>query len=242
MGKMSTESDEICGNLFLPPRIMQGTNPAIRKIGATGHSTNILNLRGIPMTESNTNILISPTRRLFLFESTAAALSGAAIALLAGAPRLAQAAGHAEGQAMTDIQILGAALGAEREAIAAYQLGANSGLLKKKALKTAVQFQGHHKAHADVLAGTIKKLGAEPAEPPAKYDFPVHKLKNQKDVLEFAARLERGAVTAYAGAIPKFESRDLSQAAASILSDEAMHWAVLRQVLGLDPVPGAFFA
>lgn len=67
------------------------------------------------------------------------------------------------------------------------------------------------------------------------------RLKSQKDVLEFAAKLERGAVTAYAGAIPKFQSRELLHAAASILSDEAMHWAVLRQVLGLDPVPGAFF-
>jgi len=186
--------------------------------------------------------LISPARRLFLFETTAATLSGTAIALLAGAPRLAQAAGRAEVSTITDIQILNAALAAEREAIAAYQLGADSGLLKKPALKTAVQFQGHHKAHADVLAGTIKKLGGAPAEPPAKYDFPVHQLKSQKDVLEFAAKLERGAVTAYAGAIPKFGNHDLAQAAASILSDEAMHWAVLRQVLGLDPVPGAFFA
>ena len=185
---------------------------------------------------------ISPARRLFLFESTALTLSGAAVALLAGVPHLAQAARAMEGSAVTDIQILNAALAAEREAIAAYQVGAESGLLKKNVLKTAVQFQGHHKAHADVLAGTIKKLGGEAAAPPAKYDFPVNQLKNQKDVLEFAAKLERGAVTAYAGAIPKFENRDLSHAAASILSDEAMHWAVLRQVLGLDPVPGAFFA
>ncbi len=194
------------------------------------------------MTTPSTIALISPARRLFLFETTAATLSGAAIALLAGVPRLAQAADHAEGQALTDIQILNAALAAEREAIAAYQVGAKSGLLKKHALKTAVQFQGHHKAHADVLAGTIRKLGGAPAEPPANYDFPVDQLKHQKDVLEFAAKLERGAVTAYAGAIPKFQNRDLSHAAASILSDEAMHWAVLRQVLGTDPVPGAFFA
>ncbi|HKB84390.1 MAG TPA: ferritin-like domain-containing protein, partial [Burkholderiales bacterium] len=34
--------------------------------------------------------------------------------------------------------------------------------------------------------------------------------------------------------------RDLSRAAASILGDEAMHWAILRQVLGEDPVPAAF--
>ncbi len=185
---------------------------------------------------------ISPARRLFLFESTALTLSGAAVALLAGVPHLAQAASATEGSAVTDIQILNAALAAEREAIAAYQVGAESGLLKKDVLKTAVQFQGHHKAHADVLAGTIKKLGGEAVAPPAKYDFPVSQLKNQKDVLEFAAKLERGAITAYAGAIPKFENRDLSYAAASILSDEAMHWAILRQVLGLDPVPGAFFA
>ena len=64
----------------------------------------------------------------------------------------------------------------------------------------------------------------------------------QSDVLEFAAGLERGAVSAYAGAIPVFDNRDLSAAAASILADEAMHWAVLRGVLGLDPVPAAFFS
>lgn len=184
--------------------------------------------------------LAQPSRRLFLFESAALTLSGAAVALLAGTPRLARAA--ASGQTLTDVQILNAALNAEREAVAAYQVGAESGLLKKGVLKTAVQFQGHHKAHADVLAGTITKLGGVVAEPPARYDFPVGKLKNQKDVLDFAAKLERGAVTAYAGAIPKFENRELSHAAASILSDEAMHWAILRSVLGLDPVPGAFFA
>lgn len=61
-------------------------------------------------------------------------------------------------------------------------------------------------------------------------------------MLRFAAGLERGAVSAYAGAIPLFGNRDLSKAAASILADEAMHWAVLRQTLGLNPVPDAFYA
>lgn len=194
------------------------------------------------MSAPKSGSLAQPSRRLFLFETTALTLSGTAIALLAGTPRLARAAAHSAEKTMSDVQILTAALGAEREAVAAYQVGAESGLLKKAVLNTAVQFQGHHKAHADVLASTIKKLGGAVVEPRAKYDFPVDKLKSQKDVLAFAAKLERGAVTAYAGAIPKFENRDLSHAAASILSDEAMHWAILRQALGLDPVPGAFFA
>ena len=194
------------------------------------------------MADSPSTTLAQPSRRLFLFETTALTLSGAAVALLAGAPRLALAASKGADSAATDLRILNAALAAEREAVAAYQVGAESGLLQKPVLKTAVAFQGHHKAHADVLAGTIRKLGGTVAESPASYDFPVNKLKSQKDVLAFAAKLERGAVTAYANAIPKFENRDLSHAAASIITDEAMHWAILRHALGLDPVPGAFFA
>jgi rubrerythrin len=59
-------------------------------------------------------------------------------------------------------------------------------------------------------------------------------------VLRFAAGLEKGAVSAYLGAVPLFAQRELSKAAASILGDEAMHWAVLRQAIGEQPVPGAF--
>jgi len=59
-------------------------------------------------------------------------------------------------------------------------------------------------------------------------------------VLRFAAGLEQGAVSAYLGAIPVFDNRDLAKAAGSILGDEAMHWAILRNVLGEDPVPAAF--
>ena len=47
-------------------------------------------------------------------------------------------------------------------------------------------------------------------------------------------------MSAYLGAVPVFDNRDLSRAAASILGDEAMHWAVLRQAVGEAPVPSAF--
>ena len=59
-------------------------------------------------------------------------------------------------------------------------------------------------------------------------------------MLQLAADLEKGAVSAYLGAIPLFHNRDLAKAAGSILGDEAMHWAILRQALGLPPVPDAF--
>ena len=177
-------------------------------------------------------------RRLFLARSSLV-LSGAAVALLAGRDVLAAKAG---GSTAADAQILNTALAAELEAIAAYQVGAESGLLQKPVLELAVQFQGHHKEHADVLAKTVRQLGANPVAAKSKYSFPVEALKNQADVLRFAARLEQGAVSAYLGAVPLFANRDLSKAAASILGDEAMHWAVLRNALGENPVPSAFVA
>jgi rubrerythrin len=179
-------------------------------------------------------------RRSFLTRSGQAMLSATAIALLSGNEALA--AGEKKGSTAADASILNTALGAELEAIAAYQVGAESGLLQKPVLDLAVQFQGHHKAHVDLLAQTVKKLGGKPAEAkkPADYKFPVDKLKSQADVLRFAAGLEKGAVSAYLGAVPLFANRDLAKAAASILGDEAMHWAVLRQALGENPVPDAF--
>lgn len=174
-------------------------------------------------------------RRRFLGQS-GLLLSGAAVALLAGRDALAATSGAKP----DDVRILNTALGAELEAIAAYQVGAESGLLQKPTLSLAVQFQGHHKEHADLLAKTVQKLGGTPVAAKSKYAFPVDQLKNQADVLRFAAKLEQGAVSAYLGAVPLFANRDLSKAAASILGDEAMHWAVLRNALGENPVPTAF--
>jgi rubrerythrin len=177
-------------------------------------------------------------RRLFLGRS-GLVLSGAAVALLAGNDALAA---KTKGGAAGDIQILNTALGAELEAIAAYQLGAESKLLQKPVLDLAVTFQGHHKEHAEVLSKTIAKLGGKAVSAKEKYNFPVDQLKSQNDVLKFAAKLEQGAVSAYLGAVPLFGNRDLAKAAASILGDEAMHWAVLRNALGEAPVPSAFMA
>jgi rubrerythrin len=184
-----------------------------------------------------TNVL--EARRAFIGKS-GLLLSGAAIALLAGRDALAAATGGASTE--SDVRVLNTALAAELEAIAAYQVGAESGLLKKPVLDLAVTFQGHHKEHADLLAKTIAKLGGKAAEAKAKYTFPTETLKNQNDVLRFAALLEKGAVSAYLGAVPVFGNRDLAKAAASILGDEAMHWAVLRSALGEAPVPSAFMS
>ena len=182
---------------------------------------------------------LSGSRRFFLGRS-GLMLSGAAVALMAGNEALAK--GQGSKSAESDVRVLNSALGAELEAIAAYQVGADSGLLKKPALDLALTFQGQHREHAELLAKTVGKLGGKAVVAKEKYHFPTDTLKTQADVLRFAAMLEKGAVSAYLGAVPVFDNRDLAKAAASILGDEAMHWAVLRQALGEAPVPSAFMS
>ena len=195
----------------------------------------------------NTSIYV-PSQALFLSRrramsaSGAAVLSASAVALLGGRDALAAGAKVSAQELEADVRILNTALGAELEAVAAYQVGAESGLLSKAVLPVAVAFQRHHKEHAAAIASAVQKLGGKPVAAKEKYQFPVEKLKVEADVLRFAAGLERGAISAYLGAVPLFADRALAQVAASILGDEAMHWAVLRQVLGESPVPSAFMS
>jgi len=180
--------------------------------------------------------------RRSLLQASGLLLSGTAVALLSGNHALAKTAKAGKGgeAGAADVSILNSALGAELEAIAAYQVGAGSGLLQPPVKSLALTFQGHHKEHAELLDKTIRSLGGAPVAAKASYEFPTSTLKNQADVLRFAAGLEQGAVSAYLGAVPIFGNRDLAKAAASILGDEAMHWAILRQALGEVPVPSAF--
>jgi hypothetical protein len=187
----------------------------------------------------------SPSRRTLLRGTGKLTLSGVAIALLAGCDSVAAQSMSSPGQGgAQDIGILNTALGLEYQAVAAYQAGAESGLLQKPVLDLAVQFQGDHKKHAEVLSSTIVKLGGTPvvAKTMSAYAFPVASLKSQADVLRFAAGYEQGAASAYLGAVPVFANRDLAKAAASILGDETMHWAVLLNALGQNPVPNAFIS
>ena len=180
--------------------------------------------------------LILPSRRSFV---GGAALSAAAIALLAG--RDALAASHAGGQmASHDVGILNVALGLEHEGINAYTLGAQSGLLQKPVLDTAVRFQADHKEHAETLIGAIRKLGGKPVAPKSLAEYAsalkADTLKSQNDVLELAARLELGATNAYLGVIPSFKEPGLAKVAARLAADETMHWTILNNVLG-KPLP-----
>ena len=193
------------------------------------------------MNENEASPVAEPASRRSLLRGTAqAALSATAVALIAGCESMAQ--GQRGGDTANDVQILNTALGLEWEAIAAYQVGAQSGLLQPPVLAVAVAFQGDHKEHAEVLANAVRRLGGTPvqAKAVADYRFPTQDLRTQADVLRFAAGLEKAAASAYLGAVPMFGNRELAKASASILGVEAQHWALLRQALQEPPVAGPF--
>ena len=180
-----------------------------------------------------------PSRRGFLRGAGQSVLSASAVALIVGCESMAanrQTASNPQG----DVEILNLALGLEWEAIGAYQIGAESGLLEPSVLAVAVQFQGHHKAHADALAGAIMKFGGTPVEPKSQSDYArdldVASITSGTDVLRLAARLEKGAANAYLGVIPAFSEPDLAQVSGRLAADETMHWTVLASALG-DPIP-----
>lgn len=135
-----------------------------------------------------------------------------------------------------DVALLNAAIALEHEGIAAYQLGAESGLLTPDVLKTAVTFQGHHKQHRDELAAAVRRLGGQPAAAKAlsayAADLGAASLKDQLGVLRLALKLERGAANAYLGLIPSLAQTDFHVLAARMAGDEAFHAAMLGAALG----------
>jgi len=90
--------------------------------------------------------------------------------------------------------------------------------------------------HVEALSASIKKLGGKPVAKP-KFDFPY---SNTAGFLELAQTLEDTGVSAYNGAGPMIESKEVLAAAGGIVQVEARHAAAIRLQNGAEPSPDAF--
>lgn len=133
-----------------------------------------------------------------------------------------------------DAQLLIGLLAIERYAAAAYAAAAP--LLSPQAKHAAKQFLGQELSHAGELEGLIRQAGSLPPAPPASYDL--GHPRTEAELLALLHRAEQAQLRAYLTAIPQLTPARLRAALAAILANEAQHTAVLRQQLGLDPVPG----
>ncbi len=90
--------------------------------------------------------------------------------------------------------------------------------------------------HVEALEGTIKKLGGKPVAEP-KFDFAY---SGTGGFLKLAQTFEDTGVSAYNGAAPMIESKEVLTAAGSIVQVEARHAAAIRLQNKEEPSPQAF--
>jgi rubrerythrin len=104
-------------------------------------------------------------------------------------------------------------------------------------LKSLIELVGRDEdEHVGALTETIKKLGGKPVAEP-KFDFPYN---STAGFLKLAQTFEDTGVSAYNGAAPQIKSKEVLEAAGSIVQVEARHAAAIRLQTGAEPAPVAF--
>ena len=140
---------------------------------------------------------------------------------------------------MGDVDILNFALTLEYLEAAFYQQGGEqvSGLSSEVAdlVKTVGD---EEQEHVDALSATISDLGGKPVKAPA-VDF-ADAFASQDAFLALAQTFEDTGVSAYNGAAPMVESKELLATAGAIVQVEARHAAAIRLQNGESPAPEAF--
>jgi hypothetical protein len=160
-------------------------------------------------------------------------------ALTAGAVYGAAAVGPFVGQALAqgggDVDILNFALTLEYLEADFYKKGQSLGL-SGGVMKLAKEFGDAESQHVAALTQTIQKLGGKPVAKPT-FVFPI---KDEKSFLKLAQTLEDTGVSAYNGAAPQIQSKEVLGAAGSIVQIEARHAAAIRLQTSQAPAPDAF--
>jgi rubrerythrin len=139
---------------------------------------------------------------------------------------------------MGDIDILNYALTLEYLEAAFYEGAAKTPGLSKKVAGYVKTFGAEEQEHVDALTATIKDLGGTPVKAP-RVDFG-DAFTSADKLVPLAVTFEDAGVSAYNGAAPMIESKDLLATAGGIVQVEARHAAVIRQAAAQNPAPDAF--
>ena len=174
------------------------------------------------------------TRHAFMARSAIAA--GTVYGLSTVGPFVRQAIAQEGGG---DVEILNFALTLEYLEAAFYAEALTKvGGLGGEAKKIATTLRENEDQHVAALASTIKSLGGKPVKAPG-VDFG-KAFADEKSFLKTAQTFEDLGVSAYNGAAPDIESKEVLAAAGGIVQVEARHAAAIRSLRG-EPVSEAAF-
>jgi len=165
--------------------------------------------------------------------------AGAAYGAMAVGPLIQSAFAQKDKSSEGDIEILNFALTLEYLEAAFYDQAASDVKSKPKVVAEYVEtFGAEEQEHVDALAATISDLGGKPVKAPG-VDFG-DAFSSVETFLATAITFEDLGVSAYNGAAPAIESKDLLATAGGIVQIEARHAATLRFAAGESPAPDAF--
>ncbi len=161
--------------------------------------------------------------------------AGAIFGLGAISPFVKGAIG-ATGGTKGDIEVLNYALTLEYLESAFYNEAKKKLNLTGNLKELVDTFATDEDAHVKALAQTIRDLGGKPVKAP-KVEFPY---SDTAGFTALAETIENVGVSAYNGAAPKISSKEVLEAAGSIVQVEARHAAAIALQNGSDPAPDAF--
>lgn len=172
------------------------------------------------------------TRASFLLRGTLAA--GALYGASAVTPFVSQALAQAGGG---DVEILNFALTLEYLESDFYTVKGRAVGLSGQAKAYAEQFGAEEVEHVAALTAAVKQLGGTPAKRPT-FVFPA---TDEKTFLALASTLENTGVSAYNGAAPSLQSKQVLGEAGGIVQVEARHAAAIDLLIGRSPTPNGGF-
>jgi len=174
-------------------------------------------------------------RSSFLMKGVLAA--GATYGAFAAGPMLRKAfaqGGGSEG----DIEILNFALTLEYLEAAFYEQAQKEADLSSEVADLAKLVGDHENEHVTGLTQAIEDLGGKPVEAPP-VDFG-DAFSSEEAFLQLGVTFEDTGVSAYNGAGPMIESKELLATAGAIVQIEGRHAAAIRFAAGEPPAPDAF--
>jgi hypothetical protein len=172
------------------------------------------------------------TRSSFILRGAVAA--GAVYGLGAVTPFVSQALAQT---GAGDVEILNFALTLEYLESDFYNVKGKEVGLQGQAKSYATMFGEQEADHVKAIITTIKSLGGKPVAKPM-FVLPAD---SQSSFVALASVLENTGVSAYNGAAPSIQSKQVLAAAGSIVQIEARHAAAINLLIEKSPTPSGGF-
>jgi len=139
-------------------------------------------------------------------------------------------------------EAVGGAVRAEQLAAVAFEAIANGGVLDDRTTVTMRILLEHASEHAELLAEEFKDAyDDEPPLRPRRTEIPgLDGLRDQRDALRLAARIEEQAIAAHIAAVRRTHKGQVLKLIAGVAGSDGQALVLLRQLLRRPVVPSAF--